>query len=747
MFFPLASDRPRPLKTAGRRHKIARRQVRVTLTVAVLVGVLFSTIQIYLDLQSVERDLKRSGAFLANAVRDAASEAAYRLDETLAERLVVSLVRDDQVRTARIVDDFGDIVARATSGEAKPVSGPARLLLSSERVETRTVLTHPGKAEGGVGALIIEINPQKAASGFSMRAYAIILSGVGKSVLLSLILLFIFHRTVTLRILRAAQRVDRAGRSDEAAAPVAAPDELDWLEDVAKRSIKRAHDQAERVRLAESALESAPYGVLIARADNDHETVYINRRFARISGYEPAEIIGRNCRVLNEGLPKQEAMRDLKEALAREVPITVVLNNVRKDGTPFWNRLSISPIRNIQGRVTHFVGIQEDVTEELEAQQTLQVLKDELTAVIGASPDGIVTLNAEAKITSFNHAAERLFDLEAREAEGQLLSDLLADPPETLPAIINAVLADDEADGSSATPQTVTVQGRRRDGGVFPARISLAPYQHRGARAAAASIQDLSVISQSNARLARMAEELTDRAQAAEQANEAKSAFLAHMSHELRTPLNAIIGFSEIILEFGHQTLKPGKLEDYVEDIHISGTHLLTLVNEVLDVARIEDETQGQLACASFKLDAVVEQAVGQVRTLAQRASIEIKVEAPADIQAWCEPSSLARGLVNLLSNAMKYSDTGRVVTLSVKAEAGRVILDVDDDGIGVADDVLKNLGAPFLRASDPYVRGIVGTGLGLTITKTLVERQGGHLTLERKPEGGTRARIDLAAG
>ena len=241
---------------------------------------------------------------------------------------------------------------------------------------------------------------------------------------------------------------------------------------------------------------------------------------------------------------------------------------------------------------------------------------------------------------------------------------------------------------------------------------------------------------------ARMLKEAVERA---EIANRTKSQFLANMSHELRTPLNAILGFSDI-MRLG---IVPGEAAPthrrYAADIHSSGAHLLELINDLLDLAKIE---AGKMALHDELID--VRGLVGEVAAIMAdqmaRRGLTFRQELDSGLpQLVADARSLRQILFNLLSNAIKFSPDGGCVTVALaRAAPGTVRLSVSDTGIGITAHDLPRLMQPFAQIDNAHTRSHQGTGLGLTLVRTLAELHGGQVTIESEPGRGTSVHIDL---
>ena len=231
----------------------------------------------------------------------------------------------------------------------------------------------------------------------------------------------------------------------------------------------------------------------------------------------------------------------------------------------------------------------------------------------------------------------------------------------------------------------------------------------------------------------------------AEMANHAKSEFLANMSHELRTPLNAIIGFSEIIAHELFGPLGNEKYLDYMKDIHQSSLHLLSIINDVLDMSKIE---AGKLELSKEPLNIrhLICEVVRMMRERAESRGIELVTKlSDGEVKIWADERAMKQIFLNLLSNAIKFSrDGGEVCIRVLSAEPDLAVVEFEDHGIGMNEEELERALQPFGQAKPSTTRNYGGTGLGLPITKGLIEAHGGKLAIESRAGQGTIARISL---
>jgi len=231
----------------------------------------------------------------------------------------------------------------------------------------------------------------------------------------------------------------------------------------------------------------------------------------------------------------------------------------------------------------------------------------------------------------------------------------------------------------------------------------------------------------------------------AQAANRAKSEFLANMSHELRTPLNAIIGFSEIMHRELHGTLGNDRYNDYARDIHQSGRHLLEIINDILDIAKVE-AGKLELRHNAIRVDELFASCSRLMGERAASAGVSLVVEPPGEIpDLHADDTRLRQILLNLLSNAIKFTPSGGTVMLRASvAEDGKFELHVSDTGIGMSEQEIRLAMQPFTQIDNSLSRRFEGTGLGLPLTKALVELHSGELKLQSERGVGTTARIVL---
>ena len=241
-----------------------------------------------------------------------------------------------------------------------------------------------------------------------------------------------------------------------------------------------------------------------------------------------------------------------------------------------------------------------------------------------------------------------------------------------------------------------------------------------------------------------MAELLQVEKERAEAASRSKSQFLANMSHELRTPLNAIIGFSEILKNHTFGPVGNERYEGYIEDIHASGHHLLSLINDVLDMAKIE-AGKFEPVVTTNSVDDLVQEVRRMIKGRIAEAQLTLTVNMPSDpVVSDFDRRAIKQVLINLLANAIRFTDAGGLITLRVRSDSRSLIIQVQDTGAGIPAEHMNRLLQPFEQMSDMTRRGQEGTGLGLSLSKALVEAHGGSLVIESEVGVGTRVSLRL---
>jgi two-component system cell cycle sensor histidine kinase PleC len=395
-----------------------------------------------------------------------------------------------------------------------------------------------------------------------------------------------------------------------------------------------------------------------------------------------------------------------------------------------------------QWTLTHFratpdggtVAVHSDITEQKRAERALRESEENFRTLVENSEIGI-TITLRRHILFANEAFARIFGYDTRDEvmeRGHYDAFIAPRDLERVQSISDARTENRPA------PTVYEFEGIRKDGTTFWLQRTSRVVTWNGTRATLGTVIDVTQ--------RRMAEErLRNALDAAETANRTKSDFLAKMSHELRTPLNAIIGFSEVLARETFGPLGHDRYKSYVNDIALSGRHLLEMINDILDMSKIES--------GGYEIDPVesdiirmIAETVQVVRGQIEQRRIDFKlVVDPKTPTIFADQRALRQILLNLLSNAIKFTPKGGEIRITTgPQEAGGLFLAVKDTGIGIGKADIENVLKPFNQGSNPQSTVQPGTGLGLPIVKSLAEMHGGRLTIESEPAHGTTVTIEL---
>ncbi|MGN7612388.1 response regulator [Magnetococcales bacterium HHB-1] len=479
------------------------------------------------------------------------------------------------------------------------------------------------------------------------------------------------------------------------------------------------------------AVEQSPLAVVITDTNGDIE--YINPAFAKISGYTLKEVIGKNPRVLKSGQTPEHIYEVLWSTILSGRTWFGEFLNRRKDGTLFWESATIAPIRDDQGGVTHFIGVKEDISQRRQKDEELRAVSMRLDMALKGGSLGLWDVELKTGRTVVNSRWLEIMGMPLDTPKvihrDQWLSCI---HPEDLNKVQNLGQRFKEGEASHYIIEYRILKEEQvhwvvSKGDAFSRDEKGRPIRMVG------TIEDITLRKQAE-------EELHQAKKMADRANQAKSDFLANMSHEIRTPLNAIINLSYLVQQTGLNT----RQRDYLVKVETAGNTLLGLINDILDVSKIE-ANRLELEQASFNLEEVLENLANVIHVKVDRKPVEILYDIDCQIPRGLVGDALRLGqiLLNLVNNAIKFTPEGLIV-LEVKLKKQvnhhvEVAFSVQDNGIGMTQEQLARLFTPFTQADSSTTRKYGGTGLGLSISKRLVEMMGGEIHVESQKGEGTR--------
>ncbi|HEX6882734.1 MAG TPA: ATP-binding protein [Planctomycetota bacterium] len=365
-----------------------------------------------------------------------------------------------------------------------------------------------------------------------------------------------------------------------------------------------------------------------------------------------------------------------------------------------------------------------------------------LRAVIDTAMDAVVSMDAHGRITGWNVQAEAIFGWSAHEVLGLPLDEVLI-PEEQRAAHREGLARYRQSGASGILGRRLEVPALRRDGTRLTAELAITRVRSTDGVLFSGFLRDITAQK-------RAAAELVEARAAAEEASRAKSAFLANMSHEIRTPLTAILGYAELLRDDGDLARAPERRIETIDTILGAGEHLLTVINDILDISKIE---AGKMTVEALETPvlAILREIESLMRPRATEKGVELSTrlagEVPERIQS--DPTRLRQILVNLVGNAIKFTADGRI-TLTAGTSAGtgpdrRLWIEVDDTGTGMTPAQVARLFRPFAQADPSVTRRHGGSGLGLVISNRLAQLLGGAVVLARSEPGhGSTFRLEL---
>lgn len=378
----------------------------------------------------------------------------------------------------------------------------------------------------------------------------------------------------------------------------------------------------------------------------------------------------------------------------------------------------------------------------------VQRLNAMLSGILKTAPTAIIALDPSRKITVFNPSAEAMFLRSSGEMIGQTLDVLI---PQSLRDLHKMHIEgfSKNSEFNKIMGDWRKIRGIRSNGQEFPVLVSIGKSYFESGEILTAVLRDMTDEEASQAEILKLAQEKERQAALANAANQAKTMFLAMMSHELRTPLNAIIGFSEIMNAEVFGPINNKKYKEYSEDIYKSGTMLLELIGDILDLSKTEVGAY-QYQLETISIEAVIKDCTRMMLPLAKEKTIQIRyLENQRDCAAHVDERAIKQVLINLLSNAIKFTGGGGQIEVGAESDPiNRTIsIWVADNGIGISNEDLKSIGEPFVQVRNSYVSNDKGTGLGLAISRKLLEGMGGKMHITSKIGLGTKVTIVFSEG
>src|SRR6476646_5053460 len=466
-----------------------------------------------------------------------------------------------------------------------------------------------------------------------------------------------------------------------------------------------------------------PTGILVYRLNN---LIYANRVFFEWTGYATLD-------ALNEAGGLDSLFIDSKDKSTSKDggngAKTLTIATINGTQKPVEGRL-FSAMWNGENALVLMIDPRIGTNEKPIGISPDSVTREnrELKAILDTATDGVLMLDRTGRIIFANRSAEALFGYESADFTEHSFGDLLA--PESRRLALEHLDRLAHSSGAGVLDAGYDAIGRVRQGGLVPRHSTMGRIEGG---------EKLCVVLREVTAWKHTAEELTDARQAAEKASIAKSEFVAKISHEIRTPLNAIIGFSEVMMDERFGPIGNERYRQYLKDIHASGGHLISLLNDLVDLSKIE-AGKLDLTFASVSLNDLTQQCVAIMQEQANRERVIIRTSLPASLpQVVADTRSMRQIVLNLLSNSIKFTGAGGQVIISTAlTDDQEVVLRVRDTGAGMSEKELETALEPFRQVATVAHWGSNGTGLGLPITKALVEANHARFRIASEVGSGT---------
>ncbi len=503
------------------------------------------------------------------------------------------------------------------------------------------------------------------------------------------------------------------------------------------------HDLSERKEIEENlnikseALEATQNGIVISDAlKEDHPIIYVNRAFRKLTGYSESEVLNRNCRFLQNDDNDQRGIKIMHKAIEAGKKCRVQVRNYKKDGTLFWNEISINPIINQEGKISHFVGIQNDITNRKKAEEEIR----HFLRIFDESLNEIYVFDFETlRFSHVNYGAQKKTGYSLRELKKITIKDLITGITEDrLREVLDPLNLDNK---KKVTFETLF---KRKDGTTYPVEVHLQASSLANRVLIVVIALDISERKNYTQKLEKTVALRTQELKAAlikeKELNDLKTKFLSMVSHEFKTPLSTILTSATLVGKYEsteQQDIRDKHLKSIATGVH----HLTGILNDFLSFERLEKGKE-VYRLNDFSLSKVVNEVIYNANMLlktGQKINYPLNIE---DITIHQDEKIISLVLTNLLHNAIKYSPEETEIDIQININEDDIRFTVKDRGIGIPKEDQKHIFNLYFRADNVLLTQ--GTGIGLNIVKTHIENLGGNISFKSVENKGSKFTVVL---
>jgi len=499
------------------------------------------------------------------------------------------------------------------------------------------------------------------------------------------------------------------------------------------RDISERKKAEEKIIQLSRAVEQSPVSIVITDLNGNIE--YANSRTFQVTGYSPEELLGKNPRIFSSGELPSDSYKKLWETISSGQEWKGEFHNKKKNGKLFWEFTSISPIKDDNGNFSHYLAVKEDITERKKSEQALRENERKYRQLINNLHAGVVVHAPDTSIILYNQEACELLGLTPAQMEGRSayhpewrFVNEVGEPVLVEDFPVNKVISTKEplyystfGINNPLTRNRVWVQVN-----AYPEFDDLNELTQ-----VVVTFTDITARKNSEV-------ELIEARDAAERANRLKDAFIANMSHEIRTPLNGILGMTSIIKETFERFASEDE-KSYFTSIEISSKRLMKTVELIMNYSRLEVGDYN-INPENYNLNESIQNTIDEYLPIALEKHIILTYKSSiGNLEIFADEYSVTTSIVNIIDNAVKFTEQGFVnVTLS-KNEKNEITLDIEDTGVGISEEYLPNIFVPYTQEESGYNRAYEGVGLGLSLVKKFLDLNKIRIKIESKKNIGSK--------